>query len=185
MGILLAGRKLHVDPKWTSRFISGGTIGSVALPALVGVALAENSDALPVAEAVFVGLVSLACEPWPSCAESHSLTFPLTLQIIVSYIVVAVMPDYDERRNESDDQIPDTKGCAAGVSQHTEKGWRSSAVDSAVEVRYNSSRDHHGTTEECAPSTVMLGAALPSDSVSVTYSLALSEEEAASAVVQL
>ena len=73
MGILLAGRKLPVDPKWTSRFISGGTIGSVALPALVGVALAENADALPVAEALFVGLVSLACEAWPSCAESHSL----------------------------------------------------------------------------------------------------------------
>ena len=95
------------------------------------------------------------------------------------------MPDYDERTNERDDQIPDTTGCAADLLHLTEKQCRPSAADNAVEVRYNSSRDNHGTTEKCPSSTVMLGAALPSDSVSVTYSLALSEEEAGSAVVQL
>ena len=51
--------ELPLSSSWVSRFIVGGTIGSVALPALVGIALAESPTAFPAAEGIFVALILL------------------------------------------------------------------------------------------------------------------------------
>eukprot|EP00041_Stephanoeca_diplocostata_P026781 m.727961 g.727961 ORF g.727961 m.727961 type:complete len:516 (-) comp23041_c0_seq2:1959-3506(-) len=60
MGIMLAEEKLSVSGSWISVFISGGTIGSVVLPLLVGLLLAKAPLALAWAETGFI-LSQLLC----------------------------------------------------------------------------------------------------------------------------
>ena len=54
MGILLAESKLKADSAWISRLIAGGTIGSVVLPLLVGLLLADAPLAFAWCEAGFI-----------------------------------------------------------------------------------------------------------------------------------
>lgn len=54
MGIMLAERKLPVTEGWISIFISGGTIGSVVLPTIVGVLLSIASTSLGWTMSAFV-----------------------------------------------------------------------------------------------------------------------------------
>jgi len=54
MGIMLAERKVRMTGGWISVFISGGTIGSVALPLVVGLLMTVDHSALAWSTASFV-----------------------------------------------------------------------------------------------------------------------------------
>lgn len=88
MGIMLAEEKLSVTGSWISVFISGGTIGSVVLPLLVGLLLAKAPLALPWAETVFIVsqllcwlvVKSMPTKILPGTAISPEANIQLTMQ---------------------------------------------------------------------------------------------------------
>ena len=74
MGILLAESKLKADSAWISRLIAGGTIGSVVLPLLVGLLLADAPLAFAWCEAGFIlvqigSYLAVRALPAPGAAE--------------------------------------------------------------------------------------------------------------------
>jgi hypothetical protein len=58
MGVTLAGERLSDDSQFTSRYIAGGSFGSLIWPPLVGLLISSNPIAMPIVGLVLLGICS-------------------------------------------------------------------------------------------------------------------------------